>query len=449
MRARITRAHVVHARAASSQPQAANTNPRSKTGPTHSRSAQKGFDVDLVCPICLQTEFKIDASTGPTYRSFPCSKCKRTFTSSRGVPDLTLTSGIDPGVYKSESFAGQDIFRNPLVSFIYERGWRQGFKSAGFPGADEELKLAMEFLTPAFGEVLLDLSCGSGLFTRRFVASDNFSGVIGADYSESMLQQTKQLFNQDQLLDRRKLALVRADVARLPFATGSLAAIHAGAAIHCWPDPTAAMVEISRVLRPGGAFVASTFLKTFSPLGELFGDDTVRPLNQLSSSRSLPYRWWEEQELRDLTASMGLQNFQRHRQNRFIMFAICRKRFHCTVRASVGPSQGMGVSPELKSAIDKFIADSKIVLFMKGNRMFPQCGFSNTCVQILNTLSVPYETVNILEDELLRTGMKEYSQWPTFPQVYIDGDFYGGCDIMIESYTNGELKEHLEAALNS
>ncbi|DBA74996.1 TPA: hypothetical protein ACH3X1_010339 [Trebouxia sp. C0004] len=324
LRARITRAHVVYARAVSSQPQAANTTPQSKTGPAHSTSPQKGFHVELVCPICLQTEFKIDVSTGPTYRSFPCSTCKRTFTSSRGVPDLTLTSGIDPGVYKSESFAGQDIFRNPLVSFIYERGWRQGFKSAGFPGADEELKLAMEFLAPAFGEVLLDLSCGSGLFTRRFVASNHFSGVIGADYSESMLQQTKQLFNQDQLLDNRKLALVRADVARLPFATGSLAAIHAGAAIHCWPDPTAAMVEISRVLQPGGVFVASTFLKTFSPLGELFGDDAVRPLNQLSSSRSLPYRWWEEQELRDLTASMGLQNFQRHRQNRFIMFAVSK-----------------------------------------------------------------------------------------------------------------------------
>lgn len=115
----------------------------------------------------------------------------------------------------------------------------------------------------------------------------------------------------------------------------------------------------------------------------------------------------------------------------------------------MGPSQGLGLSPELHTAIDKFIQDNKIVLFMKGNRMFPQCGFSNTCVQILNTLNVPYETVNILEDELLRTGMKEYSQWPTFPQVYIDGEFYGGCDIMIESYTNGELKEQLEAALNS
>ncbi|KAL3133663.1 hypothetical protein ABBQ32_008171 [Trebouxia sp. C0010 RCD-2024] len=117
--------------------------------------------------------------------------------------------------------------------------------------------------------------------------------------------------------------------------------------------------------------------------------------------------------------------------------------------ASIGPSQGLGLSPELHTAIDKFIQDNKIVLFMKGNRMFPQCGFSNTCVQILNTLNVPYETVNILEDELLRTGMKEYSQWPTFPQVYIDGEFYGGCDIMIESYTNGELKEQLEAAMNS
>ena len=77
------------------------------------------------------------------------------------------------------------------------------------------------------------------------------------------------------------------------------------------------------------------------------------------------------------------------------------------------------------------------------------CGFSNTTVQILNSLSVPYVTVNILEDELLRSGLKEFSQWPTFPQVYIDGEFFGGCDIMIASYQSGELQETLEAALNS
>lgn len=79
----------------------------------------------------------------------------------------------------------------------------------------------------------------------------------------------------------------------------------------------------------------------------------------------------------------------------------------------------------------------------------PLCGFSNTVVQILNTLNAPFVTVNILEDELLRTGMKEYSAWPTFPQVYIDGEFYGGCDIMIASYQSGELQEALEAAVNS
>eukprot|EP00803_Ostreobium_quekettii_P003012 evm.model.scf_1070.3 EVM.evm.TU.scf_1070.3 scf_1070:17777-18526(+) len=99
--------------------------------------------------------------------------------------------------------------------------------------------------------------------------------------------------------------------------------------------------------------------------------------------------------------------------------------------SAMGPVSGAGLSEELKGALDAFVQQHKVVLFMKGNREFPQCGFSNTVVQILNTLEAKYETVNILEDESLRQGMKEYSQWPTFPQVYIDGEFYGGCDIMI------------------
>lgn len=116
------------------------------------------------------------------------------------------------------------------------------------------------------------------------------------------------------------------------------------------------------------------------------------------------------------------------------------------VRAAGGP---LGLSEELRGAIDKFIAQHKVVLFMKGTKSFPQCGFSNTCVQILNTLNVQYETVNILEDESLRQGMKEYSSWPTFPQCYIDGEFYGGCDIMIEGYQSGELQETIEKAMVS
>ncbi|GJP29816.1 hypothetical protein CLOM_g19888 [Closterium sp. NIES-68] len=86
---------------------------------------------------------------------------------------------------------------------------------------------------------------------------------------------------------------------------------------------------------------------------------------------------------------------------------------------------------------------------MKGTKQFPQCGFSNTCVQILTTLNAPFETVNILEDDRLRQGLKEYSSWPTFPQLYIDGEFYGGCDITIEGFQSGELKETIEKALLS
>eukprot|EP00877_Chromochloris_zofingiensis_P009695 jgi/Chrzof1/497/Cz01g18010.t1 len=106
------------------------------------------------------------------------------------------------------------------------------------------------------------------------------------------------------------------------------------------------------------------------------------------------------------------------------------------------------MSPELKEAMDNLIAEQKIVVFMKGNKQFPQCGFSNTVVQILRSLDAPFETVNILDSEAIRSGMKQYSQWPTFPQVYIDGEFYGGCDIMIESYQSGELKEVIERVVN-
>jgi monothiol glutaredoxin len=100
------------------------------------------------------------------------------------------------------------------------------------------------------------------------------------------------------------------------------------------------------------------------------------------------------------------------------------------------------LTPQLKEALDKYLSENKVVLFMKGNKMFPQCGFSNTCVQILNSLQVPFETVNILEDESLRQGLKEYSEWPTFPQLYIDGEFFGGCDITLR-------EQHRAPALNS
>jgi monothiol glutaredoxin len=99
--------------------------------------------------------------------------------------------------------------------------------------------------------------------------------------------------------------------------------------------------------------------------------------------------------------------------------------------------------------IGKLIADNKIMVFMKGTKLMPQCGFSNQVVQILNILGVPYETVDVLADQDIRQGVKEYSNWPTIPQVYIDGEFIGGSDVMTELYQKGELQQMVEVALAS
>ncbi|MDY6936404.1 MAG: Grx4 family monothiol glutaredoxin [Cyanobacteriota bacterium] len=107
------------------------------------------------------------------------------------------------------------------------------------------------------------------------------------------------------------------------------------------------------------------------------------------------------------------------------------------------------MTPELKEKIDTLVRDNKILVFMKGNKLMPQCGFSNNVVQILSTMGVPFETVDVLEDMEIRQGIKEYSNWPTIPQVYVNGEFLGGSDIMVELYQKGELQETLEVALAS
>jgi monothiol glutaredoxin len=109
----------------------------------------------------------------------------------------------------------------------------------------------------------------------------------------------------------------------------------------------------------------------------------------------------------------------------------------------------MTLTPELKERIDQLVQNNKILVFMKGNKLMPQCGFSNNVVQILNMMGVPYETVDVLDDYEIRQGIKEYSNWPTIPQVYLNGEFIGGSDIMIELYQKGELQQVLEVALAS
>ena len=107
------------------------------------------------------------------------------------------------------------------------------------------------------------------------------------------------------------------------------------------------------------------------------------------------------------------------------------------------------MTPEVKAKIDQLVNDNKIMVFMKGSKLMPQCGFSNNVVQILNTLGVPYETSDILADPEIRQGIKEYSNWPTIPQIYINGEFVGGSDIAIELYQSGELQQMVEVALAS
>jgi monothiol glutaredoxin len=101
----------------------------------------------------------------------------------------------------------------------------------------------------------------------------------------------------------------------------------------------------------------------------------------------------------------------------------------------------------LQARLEALVASSPIFVFMKGSKLMPQCGFSNNVVQILNSLAVPFETFDVLSDMEIRQGIKEFSNWPTIPQVYLNGEFIGGSDILIELYNSGELRETLAVAL--
>jgi monothiol glutaredoxin len=97
------------------------------------------------------------------------------------------------------------------------------------------------------------------------------------------------------------------------------------------------------------------------------------------------------------------------------------------------------MSDDLRTRLESLITGKKVMLFMKGSKQFPACGFSNAVVQILKKEGADFDTFNILADAEVRQGLKEYSNWPTYPQLYVDGKFVGGCDIVTEMHQNGEL----------
>ncbi|KAG5006571.1 hypothetical protein JHK82_024515 [Glycine max] len=238
----------------------------------------------FACPVCYEPLIR----KGPSglnlpaiYRSgFMCKRCKKTYSSKDRYLDLTVTAGLRD--YTEIQPARTELFRSPLVSFLYERGWRQNFRQSGFPGPDEEFKMAQEYFESAEGGLLVDVSCGSGLFSRKFAKSGTYSGVIALDFSENMLRQCYDFIEKDNTLSTNNIALVRADVSRLPFSSGSVDAVHAGAALHCWPSPSNAVSAVSR-----------------TPQG---------------------YGYLTEEEIKDLCTSCGLTNYSSKIQQAFIMF---------------------------------------------------------------------------------------------------------------------------------
>lgn len=277
----------------------------------------------LACPICYEPviwngnpSLSLESAA---QSSLQCSTCRKTYSGNETHLDLTITSGGK--VYGEPKAVSTELFRFPLVSFLYERGWRQSFSVwGGFPGPEKEFELTKDYLKPVLGGNIIDASCGSGLFSRLFAKSGLFSLVVALDFSETMLQQCYEFIKQDDNFPEENIILVRADISRLPLGSSTVDAVHAGAALHCWPSPSAAVAEISRVLKPGGIFVATTYIVD----GPFSYVPNRRPLRQNVALLSGSHVFLSEKELEDLCTSCGLVNFTCTRNRAFVMISAAK-----------------------------------------------------------------------------------------------------------------------------
>ncbi|XP_050264798.1 uncharacterized methyltransferase At1g78140, chloroplastic-like isoform X1 [Quercus robur] len=278
----------------------------------------------LACPICYESLTLIgshvlsvrESAAGSTLQ---CNTCKKSFYGNQTHYDVTVASGTkDYGLGMPIS---TEFFRFPLISFLYERGWRQSFSIWGsFPGPEKEFELMRDSLKPALDGIIVDASCGSGLFSRLFAQSGLFSLVIALDYSENMLQQCYEFIKQEETFPKENLILVRADISRLPFVSSSVDAVHAGAALQCWPSPSTAVAEISRVLRPGGVFVATTYIFD----GPFAFIPFLRRQRQIIAAMSGSHFFLSERELQDLCTACGLVGFTSIRNGLFVMISASK-----------------------------------------------------------------------------------------------------------------------------
>ncbi|EOD28852.1 hypothetical protein EMIHUDRAFT_442892 [Emiliania huxleyi CCMP1516] len=278
-----------------------------------------GADADpvLACPRDGSALFPERAIYGRTRREARVSAGGVRYPVADGeYVDLLASSGrgdgdgITPGRLAEEvreAFATRtqtQMFRTPVLGFLYERGWRQQFRAAGFPGIEKEYDEVSAFFEPVAAQgrgVVVDMSCGSGLMYRRLLAGriGGSGRTLACDYSEVMLKETRRRAL-EQGLAPAALELLRCDVAQLPMRDGAVDAMHAGAALHSWPNLEKGLSEIRRVLRPdGGRFFATTFLRGAYP-----GTTSATPGQSGGGGGS--FRFFEsEEELRQLLIAAG------------------------------------------------------------------------------------------------------------------------------------------------
>ncbi|GFP96865.1 uncharacterized methyltransferase at1g78140 chloroplastic [Phtheirospermum japonicum] len=245
----------------------------------------------LACPICYERliwngdpDLYLDSVARSTLQ---CSTCRKSYSGKDSHIDLTITGGGKVLLSKRHC---------------------------------PQFELIKDYLKPVLGGNIIDASCGSGMFSRLFAKSGLFSLVVALDFSETMLKQCYDFIKQDDSFPEENLIMVRADISRLPFGSSSVDAVHAGAALHCWPSPSTAVAEISRVLKPGGIFVATTYIVD----GALSYFPLRRPLRQNIAQLSGSHVFLSETELEDLCTSCGLVNFSCTRNRLFVMISAMK-----------------------------------------------------------------------------------------------------------------------------
>lgn len=213
----------------------------------------------IICPVCRLNLAEVPQS---------CNLCQDYFRDEMTkIPETFID--LTPEIVQNQTEAKTadikplrtELFRNPIIPILYERIlppiWAMGLRNIG--GIEVEYQLVKQF----FGnqpEVVVDISCGSGIMARRLVKSGEYKQAIALDYSELMLKELQQNIKQENI-PPTKITIIRGDVEVLPFADNSIDAIYSGAAMHCWPNAERGIENIYRVLRTGGKLFATTFLK--------------------------------------------------------------------------------------------------------------------------------------------------------------------------------------------